>query len=264
VRLRLAVIVAAAAVLFAGCQPGTVRISYRPPVGSEYRYRVEVHSVTITRLGEAPVERVEEDVVLEADDTVLTSGPDGVRVRVRLRRPDSPERTYVVRLNRAAQLAGVEAIEGLPPSALGPDALPEILPGAPGAPPTRPLKPGERWTIDAGLSLPGAQAGRLQGSGTLVELGLLDGREVATTRSVTRLPLRSNAPFRGGTLALDGIERTETSATRTLADGAVETSSSVSRAEFAITLAPRVPGEGAPVTGTLSIEVQSETVRLRP
>jgi hypothetical protein len=204
-----------------------------------------------------------DDAVLETDDTVLASGPDGVRVRVRLRRPGSPERTYVVRLDRAAQLSGVEAVEGLPPSVLGPEALPEILPGAPGAPPNRRLAPGQRWSIDTRPSLVGAEAQRLRGSGQLIELRLLEGRKVATTRSNTVLPLRTSAQVRGGTLALDGTEATETTATRALADGAVEESTATTRGSFQVSLVPPSQEAGAPVTGTLSLEVRAETHRLR-
>lgn len=248
--------------LLAACRPGTVQISFRPRVGTNYRYEVTVRSVTTTRLGDAPVEHEVDDAVLVADDTVLSSGPNGVRVQVRLRRSGSPERTYVVRLDRGAQLAGVEAVEGLPPAVLGPEALPEILPGAPGAPPDRPLGPGERWKIDARPSIPGVEAQRLQGSGQLLELGLVDGEKVATTRSVTVLPLRSTAQVRGGTLLLDGTETTDTTATRSLGDGSIEHSSSVTNGQFAITLTPPSPEAGGLVTGTLSIEVRSETRRL--
>lgn len=266
-------VLAGAIALLPGCRPATVQVSYRPPAGAQLHYRVEVHSVTTTRLGDAAVERSVNDAVLEADDTVLASGPEEVRVRIRLRRQGVPDRTYVVRLDRAAQLAGVEAVEGALPSAPAPDALPEILPGAPGAPPNQPLAPGDRWTIDTALSLPGAQTARLRGSGRLVELGLLDGRRVATTRSVTRLPLRTTSQLRGGTLVLDGTEATSSTATRSLADGTVETSSSVSSGEFAMTLEPPSPAgvgpggasiyPGDPVTGTLTSEVRSDARRVR-
>lgn len=262
---RFGAVVAGAASLVplvAACQPGTVELAFRPRVGTNYRYEVAVRTLTTTRLADSPVERTVDEALLVADDTVLSAGPQGVQMRVRLRRPGSPERTYVVRLDRAAQLAGVEAVEGLPPAVLGPEALPEILPGAPGAPPDRPLGPGERWTIDARPSIPGADAQRLRGWGKLLELRLRDGKEVATTRSVTVLPLRSTAQVRGGTLLLDGTETTDTTATRSLADGSIENSASVTHGEFGITLTPPSPDAGDLVTGTLSIEVRSETRRV--
>ncbi len=248
--------------LVTACKPATVEISFRPIAGRHYRYEVTVRTVTATRLGDSGVERSAEDAVLVADDTVLSSDPEGVRVRVELRRAGSADRTYVVRLDRAAQLAGVEAVEGLPPAVLGPEALPEILPGAPGAPPDRPLGPGERWTIDVRPSIPGAEAGRLRGTGQLLELGVVDGEKVATTRALTTLPIRSTVQVRGGTLLLDGTETTETTATRSLSDGSIDTSSSTTFGRFAITLTPPSPEAGALVTGTLSIDVQSQTRRV--
>ncbi len=203
-----------------------------------------------------------DDVVLRTDERVLSAGPDGVRVEVRLRQDGAADRTFVVRLDRAAQLAGVETVEGLPPSVVGADALPQVLPGAAGAPPDRPLAPGDRWTIDAPAGLLGADGARLQGSGRLVELGLVGDRKVATTRSSTRLSLTTTTPLRGSVVALDGTEHTEETATRALADGAVERSSTVTRGEFRLTLAPAGETSAAPVTGTLTLEVRSETRRV--
>jgi hypothetical protein len=264
-RRLLAALVAAGSLapLLVACEPATVEISFRPRVGTNYRYEVAVRTATTTRFAGAPAEHAVEDARLVADDTVLSAGPQGVQVQVRLRRSGSPERTYLVRLDRGAQLAGVEAVEGLPPAVLGPEALPEILPGSPGAPPDRPLGPGERWTIDARPAIPGVEAQRLRGWGQLLELGLRDGERVATTRSVTVLPLRSSAQVRGGTLLLDGTETTDTTATRSLVDGSIEESSSLTHGEFRITLAPPSPDEGGLVTGTLSIEVRSQTRRLQ-
>lgn len=248
----------------AACAPGTVRVSYRPPVGARYRHEVRVHSVTTIRLAGSPPEETVDDAVLLTEDTVLSAGPGEVRVQVLLRQAGEADRTFLVRLDRAAQLAGVEAVEGLPPSVLEPGALPQILPGAPGAPPDRPLAPGERWTIDAPAGTPSNGGARVVGSGRLVELGLLDGRKVASTRARTRVPLTNTARLRGSTLSLDGTETTEGTATRTLADGAVERATTVTRGEFRVRLAPSGDEQAVSVDGTLSIEVRSETRRLRP
>jgi hypothetical protein len=87
---------------------------------------------------------------------------------------------------------------------------------------------------------------------------------VATTRSITVLPLRRAVQVRGGTLLLDGTETTDTTATRYLTDGSIEHSSSVTHGQFAITLTPPSPEAGSVVTGTLSLEVRSDTRRLTP
>lgn len=262
---RLLVPVAAvvgAATALTGCNPATVTVSFRPRAGAEYRYDVKVHSTTVTRLAGIDPEVSVDDAVLRSDGTVLSAGPGEIRVRVLLHRDGTADRTFVVRLDRAAQLAGVETVEGLPPSVLGPDALPEILPGAPAAPPDRPLAPGDRWDIDLRPDLPGADQARLQGSGRLVELRLVNGRKVASTSAVTRIPLTSSETVRRGTLALDGVATTESTAVRGLADGAVEEATSVTHGQFGVTLSPPAGSPGAPLTGTLSIEVRSETKRV--
>ncbi|MGI9021629.1 MAG: hypothetical protein ACR2HV_00040 [Acidimicrobiales bacterium] len=245
------------------CSPDEVRVSFRPQAGASYRYEVRIHSVSTTQLADGDAERSVDDVVLLADHTVLSATGGEVRVRVRLRQEGMPDRSFVVRLDRAAQLAGVEAVEGLPPSVVGPDALPQIVPGAPGAPPDRPLSPGERWTIDAPADLPGSGDSRISGTGRIVELGLLDGRKVASTRARTRLPLTSTVALRGNAVALDGTEVTDGTATRDVADGAVERAATTTIGQFAITLAPAGDDRGSRVTGTLTIEVRSETRRLR-
>ena len=262
----MAVAVVVAVCLAAGptaCGRDEVRVSFRPEVGATYRYEVRIHSVATTRLADTAPERSEEDLVLLAEHKVLSAGRSEVRVQVRLTQPGEPDRTFVVRLDRAAQLSGVDAVEGLPPSVVGPDALPQILPGAPGAPPDRPLSPGERWTIDAPAGLPGGGDARLVGTGRLVELGLLDGRKVASTRARTSLPLTSTAALRGNAVALDGTEVTDGTATRDVADGAVERAATVTHGDFAVTLAPAGDATGSRVAGSLTIEVRSETRRLR-
>ncbi len=250
--------------LLAACSPDTVTVSFRPSVGTRYRHEVRVHSVTTIRLAGGPAEETVDDAVLITEDTVLPGPPGEARVQVRLQQAGEPDRTFVARFDRGAQLAGVEAVEGLPPSVLGPGALPHILPGAPGAPPDRPLAPGERWTIDTPVGLPGAFPARISGSGRLLELGLLDGRKVASTRAETRVPLTSTAQLRGSTVTLSGTEVSEGTATRAIADGVVERARTLTRGEFRVTLRPVQPEElVAPVAGTLTVEVRSVTRRLR-
>src|SRR5437879_8013994 len=110
------------------CRPATVRLAYRPGVGDHARYRVLVHTRS-TRVipGTAP-EQIDDDTSLVADQTVLAVSNDDARVRVVLSRPGGPDRTLVVRFDRAGQLVAVESIEGLPASALGRLGLPEDFP----------------------------------------------------------------------------------------------------------------------------------------
>ena len=244
------------------CRPDTVQVAFRPPVGARYRYQVDVTKVRTIQLGSEAPQRTVDGARIEADETVLTSNPQGIRVRVELHRSGSVPRLFVVRFDRAAQLTAVESIEGLPASILEPFGLSEIFPAAAGAPPARPLAAGEQWTIDDGLTLAGSAPARLQGSGRLVSFGVVGGRKVASIRSSTKLPVATESTLQGGQLALHGIERTVSTASRELADGAVEKASSTTGGNYRVVLTPD-GGAGTPVTGTLTIEVVSQTKRLR-
>jgi hypothetical protein len=238
-----------------------VQVAFRPAVGARFRYQVEVQKTRTIRLGSDAPQHTLDEARLEADETVLAAGPEGVRVRVELRRQGSAPRTFVVLFDRAAQLTAVESIEGLPASILEPFGLSEIFPAAAGAPPARPLAAGERWSIDDRLRLAGSEA-RLTGSGRLTSFGVVGGRKVASIHSSTRLPVTTESALQGGRLSLDGMEHTLSSATRELIDGAVETASSTTSGSYQVTLSPP-EGQGTPVGGTMEIEVRSRTRRLR-
>jgi hypothetical protein len=244
------------------CRPDTVQVAFRPPVGAKYRYQVDVTKVRTLQLGSDASQRTVDDARIEADETVLTAGPEGIRVRVELRRGGSAPRLFVVLFDRAAQLTAVETIEGLPASVFEPFGLSEIFPAAAGAPPARALSAGEQWTIDDRLTLAGSAPARLRGSGRLVSFGVVGGRKVASIRSSTRLPVAAESTLQGGELALHGVESTVSTASRELADGAVEEASSTTGGSYDVVLTPG-GGEGTPVTGRLTIEVRSKTKRLR-
>src|SRR5437588_271995 len=119
-----------------------------------------------------------------------------------------PVRTFVVRVDRAAQLAEVRSVEGVPASALGGLGLAEIFPAAAGAPPDRRLSPGDRWTLDQPVAVSGSGPARLTGSGRLTELGVVSGRKVATTSSAYRLPVATTTTEEARPLRPDGVQFT--------------------------------------------------------
>jgi len=239
-----------------------VEVAFRPPVGAQYRYEVKVQSVTTTRLGNDPAERTVDETVLETTATVLAADPEEVRVRVALRRPGSPDRTFIVLFDRAAQLSGVESVEGLPPDILGTSSFPELLPAASAAPPKRPLAPGETWKIDAEPNLPGSGSSRLVGTGRLDKVSAVGGRRVASITAETSLPLRSTTRLGDATLAVEGTETTESTATRALSDGAVESARTVTKGDFRLSLTPPGVESALPLTGTMTVELRSQTRRL--
>ena len=238
-----------------------VHVGFRPEAGASYRYEIKVQSVTTTLLGDEAPDRSVDDVTLESRDTVLSAVPGEVKVRVELTRTGSPPRTFLVRFDRAAQLAAVDAVDGLPPAVLGPIGFPEFLPAAATAPPDRALSTGERWKIDATPTLPGAAPVRLEGSGRLMKVTTSGGRKVASIKAETRLPLSSTTRVGDATVTISGTEKTESTATRGLADGVVQDASSVTRGTYDLVVSPP-SGGGASVRGTMTVEIRSETRRL--
>ena len=244
------------------CDKESVHVGFRPEAGASYRYEIKVQSVTTTVLGDEAPDRSVDEITLESRDTVLASAPEEVRVQVVLRRAGSADRTFQVRFDRAAQLAGVDLVDGLPPEVLGPVGLPAFMPAAATAPPDRALSPGEKWKIDASPTVPGTAAPvRLEGTGRLVKVTTMGGRKVASIKAETRVPLSTTAQVEGATVTISGSERTESTANRALADGVVEEASSVTRGTYDLVLAPAVGG-GAPVRGTMSVEIRAQTRRL--
>lgn len=244
--------------VLSGCSSEQVRVAFRPEAGDHYRYEVKVRSVTTTNIPGQPPDRTTDDAVIEADTTVVEASPEHARVRVVLRRKGTPDRTLLLRFDRAAQLAGVEAVDGLPPQGLGSLSLPEVLPAAAAAPPDRPLSPGERWRISA-ESVAGGTGGRLEGTGQLVSVGRSGPHRVASIRSTTRLPLSSSTHLGEVGVSLEGVETTEATTRRSLSDGAVVSATSRTEGRYRLTLTPSGAPGGSSLDGTMEVEVSSET-----
>lgn len=257
-RLALYLLVpAVAAGGLTACEKESVHVGFRPEAGASYRYEIKVQSVTTTVLGDEAPERSVDEVTLESRDTVLSAAPEEVKVQVQLRRAGSPDRTFQVRFDRGGRLAGVDAVDGLPPAVLGPVGLPEFLPAAATAPPDKALSPGEKWKIEATPS----PTTRLEGTGRLVKVSSAGGRKVASIKADTSVALSSTSTVGEATATISGTERTESTAMRALADGVVEEASSVTTGTYNLVLTP-VGGGGAPVTGTMAVEIRAQTRRL--
>ena len=257
-RLALYLLVpAVAAGGLTSCDKEAVHVGYRPEAGASYRYEIKVQSVTTTVLGDEAPERSVDEVTLESRDTVLAAAPEEVKLQVQLRRVGSPDRTFQVRFDRGGRLAGVDAVDGLPPAVLGPVGLPEFLPAAATAPPDKALSPGEKWKIEATPT----PTSRLEGTGRLVKVTTAGGRKVASIEADTTVPLSITTQLGDATVSISGTERTESTATRALADGVVEEANSVTTGTYKLVLTP-VAGGGAPVIGSMSVEIRAQTKRL--
>jgi hypothetical protein len=260
----LAVLVAGVAAA-SGCdEDGAVELSFQPAEGSEYSYQTDVSSTTATEVPcQQPAQRTD-SATLDTAQRVLQVGDGGVRVEVALSRSGIGTRTFIVRFDRAAQLTAIEEVEGIPAAALGELGLSEVFPAAAGAPPDRPLAPGDRWTIDDEVQLAAdAEPTRLRGEGRLVELGVEDGRETATVETRTSLPVATTTSSPTlGTRELDGEQVTEVTATYDLADGALLRAEAVTVGEFDLVLGPPPGGAGDECAGTLGVELRSTTRRV--
>lgn len=260
-RRCIAAATAALAALLAACEPNTVSVSYRPEAGTRYRYAVTVDSDAVTRLAGQDAERTTRTTDLQVRHRVIGTGRSNAEVEVRLDPSSGPTRTFVVRFDRAAQVTEVERVEGLPAEVLGDLGLSELFPAAAGAPPDRPLAPGDRWAIDEPLRLTGLRSTRLRGQGRVVALGVIDGREVATLATTYRLPVRRTVDDPLGQLILDGEQETTTRTTRDLQDGAVQEATATTVGRFRVTVLPPPGTTGTPVEGTLTVTVTSRTRR---
>ncbi|HEX9968518.1 MAG TPA: hypothetical protein VGB03_00140 [Acidimicrobiales bacterium] len=245
----------------AACADGTVRVAFRPPTGARYTYRVTVTAEVATRIGDRPPRRTTEEDVFTARHAVLSTGPTGSRVEVRLEAEGQEPRTFVVRFDRAGQLAEVQRIEGIPAGILGGLGLSEIFPAAAAAPPERPLAPGDRWVIDESVDLPGSS--RIQGTGRVTALGMVRGRKLATVESDYVLPVSRTADEGENRLRLDGTQRTRATSTHDVDDGAVEAVEADTTGTFAIQLLPPEGTTGPVVPGQLEVRVRSTTTRIR-
>lgn len=253
---------AAVLLLLTGCRDDHVTVAYRPAAGATFTYDIHVVSATTTSLPNRTVTRRPDVADLTASQRVLDAQGDATRVEVTLTREGIGARTFVMRFDRAAQLIAVESVEGIPAEALGTLGLSEIFPAAAGAPPDRPLRPGDRWTIDDQVQLAGMDApARLQGSGRLVELRVVDGHETATITSQTTLPLTSTAASPDGVQTLTGTQSTTITVVYDLTTGSVRRSTAETTGRFALTLGPPAGQAGTPISGSLDVEVRSEIRR---
>lgn len=246
----------------AACRDDTVRLTYAPESGDRSVYEVRVRSQSVVQIAGQPEQKQVDEIVLRAEHVVLSADENGSTVRVRLR-PEGDRagdaREFVVRFDRAAQLAEVQEVEGLPASVLGDLGLVEIFPAAAGTPPDRRLEPGERWRIVDTADPASAQP--LSGRGRLAALDVDGGHAVGIVETVTDLPVVRSGTSADGLFQLDGDQHTDTRTAHDLDDGSVRWSEAETIGSYALTLTPAE--EGAPsVRGRLRVSVESRTRRL--
>jgi hypothetical protein len=245
----------------AACSDPAIRVSYRPKVGTKSSYELRVATATTTELdGKAP-QKDSYSFVLRSDQEVRRAQPGSdTQVAVRLSGAGQEPRDFVVRLDRAGQLAIVESIEGVPSAALGDLGISELLPSAAGALPRKALRPGDRWRISQRLRIGTEPAGRLVGWGRLASLGVSKGTKLAVVDTEVALPVdrRTELPT-GGTGRLVGSQRTTMHVVQRVSDGVVLQARAHSVGHYKVTLTPPAELAGPPVFGNLTVTVTSTT-----
>jgi hypothetical protein len=259
--LSTVVAVVVAALVAAACSDPAVRVSYRPKVGTRTSYELRVTTTSHTRLvGEAPKDR-HDSYVLRSDQRVRRAEPGAdTQVAVRLSGAGQKARDFVVRLDRAGQLATVETVEGVPSAALGNLGISELLPSAAGALPREALRPGDRWRISQRLRFGAAPSARLVGWGRLASLGVSKGTKLAVVDTEVAAPVdRTTDLDTGGTSRLIGSVHTSMHVVQRVRDGVVLQASAHSVGRYQVTLSPPADLAAPPVTGTLTVTVSSTT-----
>lgn len=260
-RSLLALVIAVVAIPAAACSDPAVRLSYRPEVGTRSIYELRVTTSTTTKLEDQEQQKRRDSFVLRSDQRVrrVTSG-GATQVAVRLTAAGQEPRDFVVRFDRAGQLATIESVEGVPSAALGNLGISELLPSAAGALPRTALRPGDRWRISQLLRIGSLPAGRLVGWGRLASLGVSKGTKLAVVDTEVALPVdRTTEVETGGTIRLEGSQRTTMHVVQRVSDGVVLQAKARSVGRYDVTLSPPVELAGPPVRGTLTVIVNSTT-----
>lgn len=243
------------------CDDPAVTLTYHPAVGAKTSYELRVDTSTTTKLDGQPTSARTDSFVLQSDQTVRAAarGSD-TRVKVVLRGDGQRTRTFVVRLDRAGQLATVETVEGVPAASLGDLGISELLPSAAGALPRRRLRPGDRWRISQLLRLGDDPAARLVGRGRLTSLGVSNGVKQAIVDTEVALPVnRTTTGETGETIRLVGSVRTVMKVTQRVRDGVVLAARARTVGRYDVTLFPPTIDGGPAVRGTLTVIVNSTT-----
>jgi hypothetical protein len=260
-RRTLIGLIVLASVVAAGCMDPAIRVSYRPRVGTMTSYELRVTTSSTTKLiGEAPQAR-HDSFVLRSDQRVRRAQPGAdTQVAVRLSGAGQTPHNFLVRLDRAGQLATVESVEGVPSAALGNLGISELLPSAAGALPREALRPGDRWRISQLLRIGSLRAGRLVGWGRLASLGVSHGTKLAVVDTEVALPVdRISDLDSGGTSRLVGSVHTTMHVVQRVSDGVVLQARARSIGRYKVTLEPPAALAGPPVNGTLTVTVSSVT-----
>lgn len=237
------------------CNDDAVAIRFDPEVGDEYRFRSEVES-TVDRTVDGVSSTDSDDAVLRASEVVTEVGESEVTLEVTLERDGANTRTYVARYDRGDRLSAIDLIEGVPAEALG-LALDTDLPSDVASPPAGPLFAGATWDIERDLE----GSGTITGQGSVRELGVEDGRDVAHVEVELTVPIRTEVDTTDGRVVVDGTQRSRSTATYDLADGAVRRDRTVIEGTVELEISPPAGVDAEPVTGSISYEIRVRTTR---
>jgi len=252
----------AATALAGGCahdRRPSVQLGFHPTPGTQLVYDIDVHTSVVTRVG-APADRHSSHVRFTSTQVVLDGPSPRLDIEVVASGVDGPQATrhYIARLDRSGALAALESVDGLPASVDGDLGPATVLPGATGAVPARRLRPGDGWSIDQRLVLPGYR-GRLTGRGRLV--GLRTSTATARVATATKLPVRRKVAAPAGEIEMIGSQATTTDADYDAATGVIVRARAKTVGKYVVVIPPPPGTTGKSVRGTLELTVTSTSVR---
>jgi hypothetical protein len=247
--------------LVAACEPGTVVIRFDPAVGDGYRFRSDVTTeVERTIDGETTVEEATSELL--ATERIVAVGADEITVDVTLERDGAIQRSYEVRFDRGDRLTAIDLVEGVPADALGLD-LANDLPADLASPPPGPLEPGETWIIERIIEVAGQEDPIVvHGRGRVEALGVVDGNDVAVVVVELRVPIRNAIETTDGVVRVQGDQVSRSETTYDLADGAARSDRTDITGDLEVRVTPPSGVSAAPVAGTISYRVSTETERV--
>lgn len=235
------------------CRDGVVAVEPRPAVGDRARYRYEIDATVTRALDQGPPQTSEIDSVLVVDQRIASVVGELVEADVTLRRDGAAARSARVTLDRAGAIQGIELVEGLSAADLDLAPLSSLLP--PGtAPPGRPLRPGDRWSITDGDR---------RGRGRLARLGVVDGEDVAVFDTTVTEDIDDDVAAGDSAARITGTLRSSATTTYDVDDGAIRRASARSRGEVRARIEPPTGVDATAALASITFEIRVRVTRLR-
>lgn len=222
-------------------------VTFDPEVGQRFHYRYELTATLTSEITGAEPEVTTIDTELIVDQRVIARTREGVRMRINVTRSGGARSTVVAVVDRAGSLEGIELVQGVDAAVFGIGDPQGLVADPAEYLPDRPLRPGDRWTVNDGAR---------RGHGRAERLGVDDGRAMLHVRTDTVEPLGNDASDERGRV------RAGSRTTYDLTDGAVRTGRAWSHGVLEALVEPPNDVVAQPVKAKVRYDVLVSVVRL--